>query len=125
METTETPKEGIMATTTYDGYIYTEVDIDKADGNMDDYVVMEKGDPETALVLLGWDEVGLFDHEFTNPVYARMTEVIRETNPLIIGLVTQLIVSGYSDEQILAVLTDKTRPLTIERLAAFRAGVAR
>ena len=42
-------------TTTYDGYTYTEVNIDKADGNMDDYVVMEKGNPETAMVLLGWE----------------------------------------------------------------------
>jgi hypothetical protein len=44
----------------------------------------------------------------------------RETNPLIISLVTQLVMSGYSDEQIMAVVTDKTRPLTVERLAAFR-----
>ena len=58
------------STTTYDGDVYTEVDIDKAEGNIDDYVVMEKGKPETAYVLYGWDEVGLFDHEFTNPVYA-------------------------------------------------------
>ena len=60
--------------THHDGYTFTEVDIDKADGNMDDYVVMEKGKPETAYVLYGWDEVGLFDHEFTNPVYAFMSE---------------------------------------------------
>jgi len=75
MEATPTTKENTeMETTTYDGCIYTEVDIDKAKGNADDYVVMEKGKPETAYVLLGWDEVGLFDHEFTHPVYALTTE---------------------------------------------------
>ena len=63
-----------METTTYDGYVYTEVNIDKAEGDIDDYVVMEKGKPETAMVLLGWDEVGLFDSEFTNPVYAFCSE---------------------------------------------------
>jgi len=62
---------------TYDGDTYTEVDINKVDGMMNEYVVMEKGKPETAYVLYGWDEVGLFDHEFTNPVYARVTEVKR------------------------------------------------
>ena len=44
----------------------------------------------------------------------------RETNPLIISLLTQLVMNGYSDEQIMAVVTDKTRPLTVERIAAFR-----
>tara|TARA_R110000751_G_scaffold223514_1_gene325671 strand:+ start:15 stop:200 length:186 start_codon:yes stop_codon:yes gene_type:complete len=44
----------------------------------------------------------------------------RETNPLIITLLTQLVMNGYSDEQILSVLTDKIRPLTVERIAAFR-----
>ena len=59
---------------TYDGDTYTEVDINKVDGRMNEYVVMEKGKPETAYVLYGWDEVGLFDHEFTHPVYALTTE---------------------------------------------------
>ena len=77
---------------TYEGDTYTEVDITKESGDItraiitrdDDgkmtnyreegYVVMQKGKPETALVLLGWYEVGLFDHEFTNPVYARMAQ---------------------------------------------------
>ena len=51
----------------------TEVDITKVPegSNADDYGVMEKGKPETAVHLLGWDEVGLFDHEFKNPVYIR------------------------------------------------------
>ena len=48
---------------------FTEVNIDTAQGNADDHAVMEKGKPETAITLMGWDEVGLFDHEFTNPVY--------------------------------------------------------
>ena len=43
-----------------------------------------------------------------------------ETNPLIVSIVTQLVMHGYSDEQIMAVVTDKTRPLTVERIAAFR-----
>ena len=75
MNTTTRPEEVTeMETTTYDGYVYTEVDIDTAEGDIDDYVVMEKGKPETAYVLYGWDEVGLFDHEFTHPVYALTTE---------------------------------------------------
>tara|TARA_R110000751_G_scaffold6973_2_gene29208 strand:+ start:123 stop:281 length:159 start_codon:yes stop_codon:yes gene_type:complete len=45
---------------------------------------------------------------------------INETNPLIVSLLTQLVMNGYSDEQIMAVLTDRTRPLTVERIAAFR-----
>jgi len=34
-----------------------------------DLVVLEKGDPDSALVLYGFDEVGIFDSQFTNPVY--------------------------------------------------------
>jgi len=90
---TTTEKESIMGkSVTYEGDVYTEVDITKADGQIsraiitrdddgkitnyreDGYVVMEKGKPETAMVLLGWDEVGLFDSEFTNPVYAFCSE---------------------------------------------------
>lgn len=51
---------------------YTEVNIHEEKGRADDYVVMEKGQPDTALLLLGWDEVGLFDHNFKHPVYARI-----------------------------------------------------
>ena len=50
-----------------------------------------------------------------------MTAIL-ETNPLLVSIITQLVMHGYSDEQILAVVTDKTRPLTVERLAAFRDG---
>ena len=31
--------------------------------------VYEQGDPDSAIVLLGWDEVGMFDREFKRPVY--------------------------------------------------------
>jgi Fic family protein len=93
METTTTEEAATMnKSVTYEGNTYTEVDITKESGDIttaiitrdDDgkmtnyreegYVVMEKGKPETALVLLGWDEVGLFDSEFTNPVYAFCSE---------------------------------------------------
>ena len=40
-----------------------------------DLIVYEKGgDPEEGLVLYGFDEVGLFDHEFKNPQYAFTTD---------------------------------------------------
>ena len=93
MGTTTEKENTIMSeSVTYEGDVYTEVDIDKESGDItraiitrdDDgkmtsyreegYVVMEKGQPETAMVLLGWDEVGLFDSEFTNPVYAFMAQ---------------------------------------------------
>jgi len=32
-------------------------------------VVMEKGAEDTAIVLYGFDELGLFENEFKNPVY--------------------------------------------------------
>ncbi len=32
-------------------------------------VIFELGNEGTALVLYGYDEVGLFDHEFTVPTY--------------------------------------------------------
>jgi len=51
---------------------YREVDIDTAKGNIDDFALMEKGKPDTAVVLLGWDEVGLFDGGFENPIYVRI-----------------------------------------------------
>jgi len=34
-----------------------------------DLCVWEKGKPDTALILYGFDEMGLFDAEFSNPVY--------------------------------------------------------
>ena len=30
-------------------------------------VVFEKGDTSTAMTLFGFDEIGMFDHEFNNP----------------------------------------------------------
>ena len=35
-----------------------------------DLVVMEKGDLDSALVLMGFDEIGMFDNMFKKPVYA-------------------------------------------------------
>ena len=33
-------------------------------------IIYEKdGNPDDGYVLLGWDEVGMFDSEFENPVY--------------------------------------------------------
>ena len=38
-----------------------------------DLVIAEKGNEiKTAIVLYGFDEVGLFDHNFKNPVYGFM-----------------------------------------------------
>jgi len=35
-----------------------------------DFAIYEKdGNPDDGYVLLGWDEVGMFDSEFENPVY--------------------------------------------------------
>lgn len=33
-------------------------------------VVMEKGDIDSALSLMGFDEIGMFDNMFVNPQYA-------------------------------------------------------
>ena len=64
--------------------ILQEVDIDKVEpgANADDFSCMEKGKPETALCLMGWDEVGMFDHEFKNPVYVRCLRTIGATDLL-------------------------------------------
>tara|TARA_Y100000034_G_scaffold111204_1_gene144008 strand:+ start:164 stop:316 length:153 start_codon:yes stop_codon:yes gene_type:complete len=43
-----------------------------------------------------------------------------ESNPFLRSIINQLIMFGHSDEEILAVVTDKVRPLTIERLTNFR-----
>ena len=45
----------------------------------------------------------------------------REPHPFLINILTQLVMFGYTDQQIMTVVTDKPRPLTVERLAAFRA----
>ena len=50
----------------------TIIDIVKFQGSIptgQDLVVFEKGNPDTALVLYGFDEVGMFDSEFSNPTY--------------------------------------------------------
>tara|TARA_R110002051_G_scaffold38236_4_gene81571 strand:- start:149 stop:337 length:189 start_codon:yes stop_codon:yes gene_type:complete len=50
------------------------IDIKKAAGNIADFAIMETGDTtgETALTLLGWDEIGALDSLFINPVYIRV-----------------------------------------------------
>jgi len=52
---------------------FTEIDVTTYSGNIPtdtDLVVAESGDvEETALVLYGFDEIGMFDDEFNNPVY--------------------------------------------------------
>lgn len=38
-------------------------------------VIHDRGtDPDDGYVLYGWDEIGLFDHEFTDPVYSFVAE---------------------------------------------------
>ena len=48
-----------------------EIDIDKVNSIPSGYdlVIMEKGDPDTALILYGFDELDMFREEFKNPVY--------------------------------------------------------
>ncbi len=52
---------------------FEEIDVNTYSGNIPtdtDLVVAESGDvKETALVLYGFDEIGMFDDEFNNPVY--------------------------------------------------------
>ena len=31
--------------------------------------IYEQGQPDSAITLMGWNEVGMFDREFTQPVY--------------------------------------------------------
>lgn len=55
---------------------FKKININKYKGvipyNMD-LVIAEKGNEiKTAIVLYGFDEVGLFDHNFKNPVYGFM-----------------------------------------------------
>ena len=53
---------------------HTDIDIDTFQGIIQgNLVVYEKGgDPEEGFVLYGFDEVGMFDDEFTNPQYCMM-----------------------------------------------------
>ena len=45
----------------------------------EDLVVFEKGDPESALVLYGFDEIGMFDSDFKNPTYGFTTNTASAT----------------------------------------------
>jgi len=50
----------------------TVIDIDTFTGSIpaySDLIIFEQGQPELALALNGFDEVGLFDHQFANPTY--------------------------------------------------------
>ena len=53
---------------------HTDIDIDTFQGIIQgNLVVYEKGgDPEEGFVLYGFDEVGMFDDEFTTPQYCMM-----------------------------------------------------
>ena len=46
-------------------------DLNTYNGPMNgELIIYEKdGNPDDGYVLLGWDEVGMFDSEFENPVY--------------------------------------------------------
>ncbi len=50
---------------------FTKIDVNSYKGFIKgELVVAEQGNElNTALVLYGWDEVGLYNHEFINPVY--------------------------------------------------------
>ena len=52
----------------------TDIDIETFEGTIQgDLVVYEKGgDPDEGFVLYGFDEVGMFDDEFTTPQYCMM-----------------------------------------------------
>ena len=41
----------------------------------EDLVVFEAGNTESALVLYGFDEIGMFDSDFKNPTYGFTTNV--------------------------------------------------
>lgn len=53
---------------------HTDIDIDTFQGIIQgNLVVYEKGgDPDEGFVLYGFDEVGMFDDEFTAPQYCMM-----------------------------------------------------
>lgn len=53
---------------------FTQIDPDSYEGVIPtgtELVVMEGGDQtgDTALLLYGFDEIGMYDSEFTNPIY--------------------------------------------------------
>tara|TARA_B110001454_G_C12558413_1_gene366576 strand:- start:135 stop:344 length:210 start_codon:yes stop_codon:yes gene_type:complete len=45
---------------------------------------------------------------------------MKETNAFLINLLTQLVMFGYSNDEIMAHVTDNIRPLTHARIDAFR-----
>ena len=45
----------------------------------EDLVVFEAGDTESALVLYGFDEIGMFDSDFKNPTYGFYPNVTHPT----------------------------------------------
>jgi len=69
----ETIVIGIVQKKEINKMTFTEIDVNTYSGNIPtgtDLVVAESGDvEETALVLYGFDEIGMFDDEFNNPVY--------------------------------------------------------
>lgn len=50
----------------------------------------------------------------------RPTIPMKETNPFLISILTQLVMFGYSNDDILAHVTDNIRPLTPARIDAIR-----
>jgi len=51
---------------------FVDIDIEKYEGVLaGDLIIYEKGeDPDDGFVLYGFDEVGMFDHQFKNAQYA-------------------------------------------------------
>ena len=58
---------------------YTEIDIESREGLIRDakfcVCIMEQGRPETAMPMQTWADVGRYDHEYRNPVYALFVRV--------------------------------------------------
>ena len=71
---TQTPATNRRIATAWLTSDYTEVDIDKWYGPYPEgceLVVHERGeDPEDGYVLMGFDEVGMFDDDFTHAAYS-------------------------------------------------------
>jgi hypothetical protein len=59
-----------------------DVDIDNWEGTFParhDLVIHERGEnPEDGMVLYGFDEIGLFDHEFSKPAYSFVPDTLED-----------------------------------------------
>ena len=60
----------------------------------EDLVVFEAGDTESALVLYGFDEIGMFDSDFKNPTYGFTTNMASATVELGTGVNLGDVITG-------------------------------